>query len=123
MVVLGDGDSRGDKLATLNAIGVFGFLCARRQSELAQGNELGVAEDGAGGPFGEFDFGFGFGAEPGVVGHFFGGDAFAPVRLAAGHRGEVDWENRTPDLASSFSSTARRSRSGRSLRSWALGAQ
>jgi len=48
-------------------------------SHLAQGDEFGVAEDGAGGPFGEFDFGFGFGAEPGVVGHFFGGDAFAKV--------------------------------------------
>jgi hypothetical protein len=48
-------------------------------SHFAEGHELGVAEEVAGGPFGEFDFGFDFGAEPNVVGHFFGGDAFAEV--------------------------------------------
>ena len=42
---------------------------------VAEGDEFGVAEEAAGGPFGEFDFGFDFGAEPGVVGHFVGGDA------------------------------------------------
>ena len=47
-------------------------------SGLPQPDELGVAEEAAGGPFGVFDFGFDFGAEPDVVGHFFGGDAFAP---------------------------------------------
>jgi hypothetical protein len=41
-----------------------------------------VAEDGAGGPFGEFYFGFDFRAEPGVVGHFFGGHSLAPMATA-----------------------------------------
>ena len=35
-----------------------------RSSHFAQGDEFGVAEEGAGGPFGVFDFGFDFGAEP-----------------------------------------------------------
>jgi len=48
-------------------------------SHLAQGDEFGVAAEAGGSPFGEFDFGFDFGAEPNVVGHFFGGDAFAKV--------------------------------------------
>jgi hypothetical protein len=39
------------------------------------GNEFGLTEQAAGGPFGEFDFGFDFGAEPAAVGHFVGGDA------------------------------------------------
>ena len=46
---------------------------------VAEGEEFGVAEKGAGGPFGEFDFGFDFGAEPSVVGHFVGGYALAPM--------------------------------------------
>ena len=50
-----------------------------RPLDLAQGDEFGVAEEAAGGPFGEFDFGFDFGTEPGEVGHFVGGDALAPV--------------------------------------------
>jgi hypothetical protein len=37
-----------------------------------------VAEEGGGGPLGEFYFGDDFGAEPDVVSHFFGGDAFGP---------------------------------------------
>jgi hypothetical protein len=43
---------------------------------VAEGDEFGVAEDGGGGPLGEFDFGDGLGAEPDVVGHFFGGDQY-----------------------------------------------
>ena len=41
------------------------------------------------GPFGAFDFGFGFGAKPGVVGHFVSGNAFAPVGLTASRRRQV----------------------------------
>ena len=43
----------------------------------AEGDEFGVAEDAAGGDFGEFDFGFDFGTQPVVVGHFVGSHAFA----------------------------------------------
>jgi hypothetical protein len=53
-------------------------------SGVAQGDEFGVAEEVALGPFGEFYFGFDFGAEPDVVGHFVGGDAFAPVARTSG---------------------------------------
>ncbi len=49
-----------------------------------EGYEFGVAEDGAGGPFGEFDFGDCFGAEPYIVRHLFGGDAFPPMALFGG---------------------------------------
>jgi hypothetical protein len=38
-----------------------------------------VAEDMACSPLGKFDFGFDFGAEPGVVGHFIGSTALAEV--------------------------------------------
>ena len=34
----------------------------------AEGDEFGVAEDAAGGDFGEFDLGFDFGAQPKVAG-------------------------------------------------------
>jgi len=52
-----------------------------------------VAEEAAGGPFGEFDFGFDFRAEPGVVGHFVGGDALAP--LATARRSATTWRSAT----------------------------
>jgi hypothetical protein len=60
MVVIGDSDGRGDKHAALNAIGAFALFVSAWVRGRA---ELGVAEDAAGGPFGEFDFGFDFGAE------------------------------------------------------------
>ena len=42
------------------------------RSCFAEGDEFGVAEEAASGPFGVFDFGFDFGAEAGVIGHFVG---------------------------------------------------
>jgi hypothetical protein len=62
---------------TLMDLAVGGFAPGSR-SELAQSNKFGVAEDAAGGPFGEFDFSFDFGAEPGVLSHFVGGHSLAP---------------------------------------------
>jgi hypothetical protein len=56
---------------------------------VAEVNEFGVAEDAAGGPFIEFDFGNEFGFEPDVIFHVLGGNALSPVGLAAGHRWEV----------------------------------
>jgi hypothetical protein len=50
-----------------------------RASSLAQCDEFGVAEKAAFCRLGKFDFGFDFRAQPDVVGHFFGADAFAPV--------------------------------------------
>ena len=46
---------------------------------VAEVSELGVTEDAAGGPFGEFDFGNGFGFEPDVIFHVLGGDVFAQI--------------------------------------------
>jgi len=46
---------------------------------VAEVNELVVTENASGGPFGEFDFGNGFGFEPDVIFHVLGGNAFAPV--------------------------------------------
>jgi hypothetical protein len=48
-----------------------------------------VSQDLAGSPLGELYLGFDFGAQPNVVGHFVGDDAFTPAGLAAGHRREV----------------------------------
>ena len=63
--------------------------CCAGEQHFAQRDEFGVAEEAAVGPFREFDFGFDFGAEPGVVGHFVGGDAFAPMaRLCRREVGE-----------------------------------
>jgi len=56
---------------------------------VAEVNELGMAEDAAGGPFGEFDFGNDFGYEPDIIFHVLGGNAFTPMGLAAGHRWEI----------------------------------
>jgi hypothetical protein len=48
-----------------------------------------VAEDVAGNPFGEFDFGDDFGFEPNVICYVLGGDAFGPrARFGAGAIGE-----------------------------------
>ena len=54
---------------------------------VAKINELGVAKDAAGCPFGEFDFGDNLGFEPDIVFHVFGGDSFAPMTGSAA--GEV----------------------------------
>ena len=48
-----------------------------------------MAEEAAGGPFGEFDFGFDFGAEPGVVGHFVGRYALTAVQRTIDSKGNL----------------------------------
>jgi len=45
---------------------------------VAEGYEFGVAEEGTGGPFGEFDLGDDFGAEPYIVCQWFGEVVAAP---------------------------------------------
>ncbi len=60
----------------MGALGITGdFLGA---FVVAEGNEFGVAQDAAGGPFGEFDFGNDFGFEPDVIFHVLGGHALRP---------------------------------------------
>jgi len=60
----------------LQALGLAGdFLGAFVVAEV---NEFRVAQDAAGGPFGEFDFGNDFGFEPDVMFHVFGGGALGP---------------------------------------------
>ena len=50
-----------------------------------------MAEEAAGGSFDVFDFGFDFGAEPGVVGHFVRGDAFTPMTTWRSAMGLLHW--------------------------------
>ena len=60
-------------------------------SRFAQGNKLRMAQQTT--RLGVFDFGFGFGAEPGVVGHFVGSEVvlegLEPPSVPLRHRGAM----------------------------------